>query len=478
MPYQGEAGSSATRLGHVPTASNPKVKEAMGRWNVTPSVTPPADKVAELCCDLADLPGQVGDAGIVKHSITVDGSDEEVEATREFPTVKVGYIRIAGSLVDLEKFRHDAGDPFPNPVLLRKARESVAFDAALPGSGLAINGLTAADTWRTELTTFLTSSRFDDGSPLTLGDGLLSIHGTDGQSATSITIEVCPTCRYTTKDGTHGPISVGTQTRQCPNPACRAEVYLGDVLRLHSAFNEEGSNFQLITRAMNISERLMTACFMDHFAQNQPAMLERILFVTDGPLALHGETAPQFRFFLDHLQALTAALGTRTPPIAGPLLVGVEKSGPFLDHARAIRKLIPEGSVMMLTRAYINRMLGRPMDNAYGNDEFYGRRVFYRTRAGDVLVLTVPPTPGIKPYGSDDRAEHFASYPTLRVVCEILDGLRTRMYDDAVIPIALAHSTAALPLGVGRSVLTRLAQENIPGLMTSHQAIRKPTYFS
>ena len=135
------------------------------------------------------------------------------------------------------------------------------------------------------------------------------------------------------------------------------------------------------------------------------------------------------------------------------------------------------GHAMMLTQDYINRLLGRSSGNPYGSDEFYGRRFIYRTTKGDVLVVTVPPQHGVAPYGADPRSEKFDSYPTLQVICQVLDSLRTRMYDDAVIPVALAHSTAALPLGVGRSVLTRLAQENIPGLSTNYQAIKKPSYF-
>jgi hypothetical protein len=69
------------------------------------------------------------------------------------------------------------------------------------------------------------------------------------------------------------------------------------------------------------------------------------------------------------------------------------------------------------------------------------------------------------------------AYPTLRLICEVLDSLRTRMYQHAVVPVALAHSAAALPLGVGRSVLTMMAQQNIPGLKLDLQAVQPPTYF-
>ena len=112
---------------------------------------------------------------------------------------------------------------------------------------------------------------------------------------------------------------------------------------------------------------------------------------------------------------------------------------------------------MLLSREYINRMTGRPPQHQYGTDEFYGRRFIYRTTSGNPLVITVPPKPGLAPYG-DSAGEDIANYPTLRVVCEVLDHVQTRLYENAVIPVALAHSAASLPLGVGQSVLRALGQ--------------------
>ena len=160
-----------------------------------------------------------------------------------------------------------------------------------------------------------------------------------------------------------------------------------------------------------------------------------------------------------------------------PLIVGIEKSGAFVEHAQQIKELIPAGHLMRLTNDYINRISGRPETNQYGVDEFYGRRFIYRTRAGDPLVITILPQPGLSPYEGGDEIEGFDAYPTARLICEVLDSLRTRMYQHAIVPVALAHSAAALPLGVGRSVLTMMAQQNIPGLKLDIQAVQPPTYF-
>lgn len=467
MPYEGER---ASRLGHVDVARNEAVKAALRRWTVSNGQPTSKDDIADLCAPIDSLP-LVGDPADVDFSITVDGSDTEVETTRDHPTVKVGYLRVAGSMVRLDEFRRLAGEQWIDPRNVRRSHEEYSFDAALPGAQLVLPGKTGVETWRSELDDFMLSARFDLNSTMTLADGLLALYGTRNHVPERIPLRVCPTCRF--EAGNESDLTVGKDGGTCPNKGCR--LYLTDVLRSYEEYDAEGSNFSPLGRVMTAAERLMTICYVNFFANQAPEVLRHTLFVTDGPLALYGTIAPLKRRFQTHLADLTR-WSTRAGMTA-PLMVGIEKSGPFVEHANLIKEFIPEGSVMLLTRRYINRLIGREDENEYGKDEFYGRRFIYRTRAGDALVITVLPAADVLPYDRSAAAESLDSYPSLRLICEVLDSLRTRMYEHAVIPVALAHSAAALPLGVGRSVLTMMAQQNIPDLKVDWQAVQPPTYF-
>jgi len=212
---------------------------------------------------------------------------------------------------------------------------------------------------------------------------------------------------------------------------------------------------------MLVAERLTSLGYMQLLFEDthRYEVLEKTIFVTDGPLSLNGTVAPLKRRFQDYLGEFAEQCIRHDRP-AAPLVVGVEKSGTFVEHAQLIEHLVEPGHVMRLSTEYVNRVTGRPLSNPYGSDEFYGRRFIYRTRAGGTLVITVPPKPGVTPYGDPD-GEHWSSYPTLRPVCEVLDHVQTRLYDNAVIPVALAHSAASLPLGVGQSVLRALVQQSL-----------------
>ena len=64
------------------------------------------------------------------------------------------------------------------------------------------------------------------------------------------------------------------------------------MLRTHEEYIVEGSNFTPLGRVMTASERLMSLCYLNFFADTAPDVLRHTMFVTDGPLALFGPLAP------------------------------------------------------------------------------------------------------------------------------------------------------------------------------------------
>ena len=219
----------------------------------------------------------------------------------------------------------------------------------------------------------------------------------------------------------------------------------------------EGSNRSPLTRMMLVAERLTSLGYMQLLFEDAHSydVLEKTLFITDGPLGLHGTVAPLKRRFQEYLGEF-AKQCVANGRSAAPLVVGVEKSGTFVEHAQLIAHLIEPGHVMLLTTEYINRITGRPPTTNTDRTSSTAAGSSTAPTSGGTLVFTVPPKPGVTPYGDPD-GELWSSYPTLRPVCEVLDHVQTRLYENAVIPVALAHSAASLPLGVGQSVLHALS---------------------
>jgi hypothetical protein len=142
------------------------------------------------------------------------------------------------------------------------------------------------------------------------------------------------------------------------------------------------------------------------------------------------------------------------------VIVGVEKSGQFTEHAARIARYVPERTLVRIPDKYIfERILTTRStpSSRFGEDTYYGRKFFYKSAQGQMLTITIPCLDEnlLARYGADDPA----CYAVLPSTLALLDRIGTRLYEDAIIPIALAHSFASIPLKTGSKVLTLLARE-------------------
>ncbi|SDY72995.1 hypothetical protein SAMN05660209_03598 [Geodermatophilus africanus] len=468
MPYEQER---ASRLGHLPIAQSPIVTEALARWDTpTIEISDPVE-ITQRTFDLTHFASPRRPA--TTHVMAFDGSNQEVEAKTKYPSVRVGFIQVGAVLLDLEKFLNSRDDGLVDARRLQRAQTTKIVNAVLPSSQVTRPGMSGVDSWRVELyETFCNQVVQDFGSDFSLIDALLTLHGTPGTPAPAVPLGRCPTCDDEGQQVTAEP-------QNCTN--CQAPIYATDLLRTHEEYSEEGSNIEILTRTMNLAERLLTITYMDGFARTTPAVLGQLMFITDGPLAFFGPTAPLKRRMVNYWGSLCEALAKGG--FAPPLVVGIEKSGAFVDHANALAEHMSPESVMVLDQKYIAEHVRRKAsDSIYGKDEFYGRRFFYKSSTDQMIVATFPRIPAGQPYeavntsGGTNPAEQPSSYPTLRPTLEALDRLQTRLYPNAVIPVALAHSASSLPLGTGRSVLTLLAQDGLGLDRSSIGLARHQTY--
>ncbi|MEZ0108637.1 hypothetical protein ABH920_002638 [Catenulispora sp. EB89] len=462
MPYDAER---ASRIGHVPIAMSPAIIAAMSRW-ITPAID--VDEPAHITSRLVavdDIPRDQRPE--TTFTIAFDGSNQEDVARVGFPSIRVGYLQIAGVYVSIAQFLGASRTGLVNARELERSQITQTVNAVLPGSNVHLPGMKGKESWRAELDRAYSESSISDfGSPFTLSDALMTIHGGPGRPASSVRLSKCPTCGSSGTPQQTVDLKGGT----CTEPLCSAALYTTDVLRAYEEFSEDGENIRPLNVSMNLAERLLLVAYIDGFFRAQPQNLGQGLFITDGPLAVYGPTAPLKSRFLEYWSQLCATLESLN--LAVPLLVGIEKTGEFVDHAQAIADHIPNGYVMALDVPYINKyIVNHDEDHHYGRDEFYGRRFIFKTSTGDVLVITVPRVPGGVPYekprfqANGDAipgpSDSLNSYPTLRATLDVLDQLQTRLYPNAVIPVALAHSASSLPLGTGQSVLTLLAQRGL-----------------
>ena len=133
-----------------------------------------------------------------------------------------------------------------------------------------------------------------------------------------------------------------------------------------------------------------------------------------------------------------------------------EQSGAFVDHAAAIEYHILPGSVMIPNNDYIYRYIvpGAPTAGIYGDKDYYGNKIFYKSSANDMYVLTIPT-------GAYPAAPQPSDFPNLNIILHLVSQLRCHMYDNALIPIALANKLVSLSDFPSQRILTEFARGEI-----------------
>jgi hypothetical protein len=231
-----------------------------------------------------------------------------------------------------------------------------------------------------------------------------------------------------------------------------------DTLRIYEEVTEEGSNRVALSRLMQVVELLVLVGLTTLlWEQSRHDLLRSTLFIVDGPLAMYGPPAKLRDRAVTYFQQMIA-----TTPGAGPYLCGVEKSGTVFDYATALvrHEALEPGQLLVIDAEVLAAVTNADNPIAYGAETYWGRKFIYRSLDGRVVVITVPPASG-QPY--DDRGGQPApeAYPSLPSILDVIDRTGSSMYRDGLIPVALAHSKAAYPIGVGTDVLRLVAKHKL-----------------
>jgi hypothetical protein len=460
MPYQSSRGfERARRLGHVPTAENAEIAAKLALYR-RPDGGDSGIAIEPLVISRDEVEGVTEPAA--NFAIAIDGSNYEyTEAFDRFPSTRALYFQIAGVFCDLRMMLNQPG-PFVSPARIADAVEQDVIPGFLPSSHLEHAVFSdPAEAFRAELFDFFANKQVNDRS---LTSVLLRVQrqatSEDAAAARDSMIRVrrCPNpdCDAGSGRPEENVLVPALAVGECP--ACGRYVWPTDVLRLHEAFNPEGSNLEVLGRAMLAIEHLVLVGVALTILDDAPQILPQCAFITDGSLAQFGEVAPLRLGLLGAWRLIAHELQQRRLEL--PLVVGIEKTGFAVDHLRALRERFPPATLMRLTDEYLaERLRARSWKETY-----YGRKFFYVSEAGQELVITIPPLGAdFSPYPSDTTVDRSLPpyYPTLRRTLHLLDDVGTRLYDNALIPVALAHSFAAYPLTTATHVLRLLTEQTL-----------------
>ena len=452
MPYEGErSGYHALRR----VAADRSVQQLLERARIAKAGAPAPYPTPEP----QRAPG-AGNATKPDYVLSIDGSYLEVDVETGYPGARVGYVTTACVLLDLRRLtnldRHRPVDPRD----FRKTEQRQTWNAALPGSNV-ITGAnqSARASFREEVYLAFendldadTSASDDNGSILQTYEYLLSQRGDPKPIR----------CPYTEENGCEKYVDIGPGRQSC---TCkhRLPLWSTDALRAHERFRLDAPNAEPYNEVMQVWEQLALVHILRWFERkNFVTTLQRLAFFRDGPLAVFGH--PAWLAPLIGKEIVRVSTLCRNATGDDLTIIGVEKSGTFVNHFEMIDQTaghqavaFAPGTYVVPTDAYIKARIihQEPGGKPYGEATYFGRKFLYKSARGARLVPTLAYT---RPDAPDFDSDDIADLPTFGQACRLLDELVSSQYPNALAPIVAAHAQAALPLNMGTKVLSTLAQ--------------------
>ena len=448
MPYQNEfaRGDSLWRL-----IESPSVQEFKGVIRQSENQESHA------------LPAQLNPprgSNNIRRVIAIDGSSVTHRVQNGYPGAEAALLHWAAIVLKLQAIRNISRNYIPSPNEMRDMEQCDTLSAVLPGRNVVRRDEPKDSSkrfFRATVSQELETARLDPEHE-TLLETLRAITLGRQEAKISCPIDDCPL----------------EDPGKCimPEPGmtvCICEqneaIYETDVLRAHERHEENGSSEQAFTAIRQVIEHLMMVNILRYFERTDSLGVFRdTAFIMDGPLAIFGMPA----WLKPYIEAEIVRLHEKAKEQGGLgiLLMGIEKSGQFLDHLNELDWGEKEGPGQRLENCtalapdidYIHKHIALRPPNAkpHGEDTYYGRKVLYKNRAGQHSVIM---TPIANTYGQDLQCVQEAAYPRIGEALDIMDELATYLYKDGFAPLVRAHAHAAIPLKAGASILERIFSE-------------------
>jgi NurA domain len=385
-------------------------------------------------------------------AVAIDGSYVEHPVRNGYPGASVGYVTVAGVLLNLKELEKlDEHRPV-DPTEFRKTEKAATIDAALPGSNVVTGDHPSAQSaFREALFNVLEKHEILEGESTLLDtfNELLSLKPSSSKAPK------CP------REDCEQEFHITEQTIHCIcERQCR--IYSTDALRIHDRFNEVGSNGEAFGLVMQVWERVLLLHLLKLFEPLEWLKgIGQLIFLVEGPLAVFGPPA----WLSAAISTELKRLNEKVRQCAGNdmMLVGIETSGAFVTHFEEIDQSETAGvqrfaprSYFLLTDEYIKQRIA-PSDSTkrFGAATYFGRKFFYKTSSGARIVANIP-------FLSEEqdtlKSNDISLYPQFAAICSILDRLASSRAANALSPIISAHAHAAIPIKMGKQVLQQLAR--------------------
>lgn len=437
--YSNKPFERASKTSHTNIINDTTVQSFLSKCKIPPYHEEIDDKDIELHMleELTENP--------IKNIITVDGGYTNVFVKEDFPSSTIAFFQFGALFFKHQDLLNLKEKPFIDPEDFSKLQNIQRIKLVVPTKGIALDGeIDFLSSVRRTIYEFFISqpekNGFMDALKWLIFEEYKTTNGRDVWH-----LATCPHCSA----------GVDIQRKDVRNdytitcPHCNEKIYLTDILRLHEAIDNELGAGGILGYLTTSIEQIIIVYLIKQMLNIKPSLLTQTLFVKDGPLAFFGQTA--------NLHKPVRELMTYLNQHHAIYLVGLEKSGSFVEHAvQASKKMLPK-QMLLLGNSYIYKYIipGNGRDNEpYASSSYYGHKLIFKSEHNNVYVATIPNTQAmVEPQISD--------YININEILYNITALKCDLYYNSLVPVVMANKLVSLADHPSSDLLKAFAQEQL-----------------
>lgn len=382
----------------------------------------------------------------IKNIIAIDGGYSNVSVKEDFPSSTIAFFQFGALFFKHQDLINLKEKPFIDPDDISKLQNIQRIKLVVPTKGISLDGeKDFVSSVRKSIYDFFMSRPDQDGFMSILKWLIFEEYKPTSEQNKVWHLATCPYCRN------------GVDIHQCDIqldytfscPHCNNKIYLTDVLRLHEAVDNELGAGGILGYLSTAIEQIIMVYLIKLMLEIKPGLLKQTLFIKDGPLAFFGQTA--------NLHKSMRSLITYLNKYHAIYMVGLEKSGAFVEHAAQVSKKLQPNQMILLGNRYIYKyIIPRNMDDnvAYASSSYYGNKVIFKSIYNNVYVATIP--------NIETKVEpQLVDYINLNEVLYNVAALKCDLYYNSLVPVVLANKLVSLADHPSSDLLKVFAQETI-----------------
>ncbi|HOB10655.1 MULTISPECIES: hypothetical protein [Acetomicrobium] len=432
-PYE-----KASKNAHINIINDIQVKEFLSKCHIPPF----QENIANVDFEKIFIKSITNNP--IKNIIAIDGGYTNVFVKKEFPSSTIAFFQFGALFFKMQDLINIKTKPFIDPEDFAKLQNIQRIKFVLPTKYITIKGERDLNTSvRRCVYDFFMQNPEDKGLIKALKWLLFNEY--DPSSPTIWHLASCPCCG---KGFDFAEKNIKPDYTICC-PHCYCTVFLTDVFRLHEVIDNDIGATGILGYLSTAIEQLIIVYLIQQILQIRSALLNETLFIKDGPLAFFGQTAnihKPMRSLINYLNSKYSIY-----------LVGLEKSGPFVDHAYQISNMLEKNQIILLGNKYIYKYIipGHADKHCpYGRSTYYSHKLIFKSQYENIYVASIPNTEMKEEPQKND-------YINMDTILQNISTLKCDLYYSSLVPIVMANKLVSLADHPSADILKSFAEESI-----------------